>query len=70
MLNQKEMIKLKISSSLMSLKQLELDIASMKEIITTEDNYTLKIFEEQSEDLNRYINSLKSSYQTLKRELE
>lgn len=70
LLNQKEMIKLKISSSIMSLKQLELDIASMKEIITSEDNYSLRIFEEQSEELNRYINSLKSSYQVLKSELE
>jgi hypothetical protein len=69
LLNQKEMITLRISSAMMSLKQLEIDITNMKEI-TSVDNTSLRIFEEQSEDLNKYVYNLKESYQTLKRELD
>jgi class 3 adenylate cyclase len=68
--NQKEILYLKLTSAVMSLKQLEVDMTNMKEIITNEEYSSLKSFEEKSGDLSNYVGNLKQSYRNLERELE
>ena len=68
--NQKEILYLKLSSAVMSLKQLEVDMANMKEIITNEEYSSLRTFEDKSNDLSNYVDNLKQSYRNLERELE
>lgn len=63
--NQKEIIYLRVSSALMSLKQLQLDLTSIEDIIGSEDDNSLKSLEARSAELNRYVTNLRQSYQEL-----
>ncbi|MCG8570567.1 MAG: 2TM domain-containing protein [Spirochaetes bacterium] len=63
--NQKEIVNLRISSAMMSLKQLQLDLSNIEEIVTSEENDTIRTLEEKSLDLSRYVQNLKNSYENL-----
>ena len=68
--NQKEIIDLRLMSSLTSLKQLQIDFARIKGIYSQEDNSSIRSFEETSKDLSNYVENIKNSYRNLERELE
>ena len=68
--NQKEMVYLQISKAMTSLKQLQMDLTNMKEVLSKENDYMFKIFEERSNELTNYTRNIKKSYSELKRELD
>ena len=68
--NQKEIIYLRITNALSSLKQLEIDFTRIKGVVTKENDASVKIFAETSEELTNYVDNIKKSYQNLERELE
>jgi len=68
--NQKEIIYLRITNALSSLKQLEIDFTRMKGVASKENDASVKIFAETSEELTNYVDNIKMSYQNLERELE
>ncbi|MCG8569656.1 MAG: hypothetical protein MJB14_05920 [Spirochaetes bacterium] len=69
MIEQREIIALRINSAVMSLKQLQLDSRRIKEIISDEEDIALKSFEERTKDLSDYVTNLDQSYRDLEREL-
>ena len=69
LLNLKEMLYLKFTSAVMTLKQLEIDVVNMKEIINDETETSIKMFEQRSEELSSYVQNLKKSYEELERNL-
>ncbi|MBU3914872.1 2TM domain-containing protein [bacterium] len=60
--NQKEIIYLRITGALTSLKQLQLDLTNMEEIMLDGQEDSLKDFIQKSEDLSNYVRVLKQSY--------
>lgn len=70
LVNLKESLYLKFTSAVMSLKQLEMDVLKMKETIYDETETSIKMFEERSEDLAKYVKNLRKSYEEIERTLE
>ncbi|HOV13040.1 MAG TPA: adenylate/guanylate cyclase domain-containing protein [Spirochaetota bacterium] len=68
--NQKEIIYLRITNALSSLKQLEIDFTRIKGVVTKENDASVKIFTETSLELSNYVDNIKQSYQNLERTLE
>lgn len=70
LVNLKESLYLKFTSAVMSLKQLEMDVLKMKETIYDETETSIKMFEERSEDLAKYVKNLRKSYEEIERTLK
>lgn len=68
--NQKEIINLRITNALSSLKQLEIDFTRIKGVVGKENDASIKIFTETSEDLTTYVDNIRRSYSTLEKEME
>jgi hypothetical protein len=68
LMNQKEMNELKVTAAVTSLKQLELDLANMTEILSDQTETSIRVFEERARDLGNYVNNLKTSYRELDKE--
>lgn len=64
---QKELLQLKISTSISSLKQLNLELIGMRSKATYEDSSILDDFEKKSADLSIYYKDLLDSYDELHR---
>ncbi len=70
LLNQKEIIHLRITQAVMSLKQLNLDMLKMKEVIkNNEISTSIESVELRTKELGKYVNNLKQSYRELEREI-
>ncbi|MBN1699625.1 MAG: 2TM domain-containing protein [Spirochaetales bacterium] len=63
--NQKEMISLRLSSSITALKQIQLDVARMKHMDTIQEPYSLKTLKAKSRELSDYLEALQESYREL-----
>ena len=60
---QREVIRMRVNSSIMSLKQIKLDLIKMENMASYEerDNF-FKTFDEKSQDLSNYLDFLETSY--------
>jgi hypothetical protein len=65
--NQKEMISLRLSSSITALKQIKLDVARMKHMDTIQEPYSLKALKKKSRELSDYLEALQESYGELEK---
>jgi hypothetical protein len=63
--NHKEIIELRIKSSLTSLKQLELDSARLKHLSDMEEPESLRTIKQKSGELSDYLKDFKKSYKEL-----
>ena len=63
--NQREVIKLRLSSAVNSLKQMQLDLARMKTMSTSNERASIRMLQEKSRELSTYLEDLKQSYQEL-----
>jgi chromosome segregation ATPase len=62
---QKEMLHVKLHSSLTSLKQLHLDITKMKNLASPDEATSIASIKAKSEELSQYIADLESGYKEL-----
>jgi hypothetical protein len=60
--NQKEILDLRLKSSVIALKKLEMDFARMKGLETSDERFAMQGLREKSEELSQYIEDLKASY--------
>jgi hypothetical protein len=65
MLAQREIINLKINSAITSLKQLQLSVANMDEVVANEESFAFREFQNTSKELSEYVSNLQKSYQEL-----
>ncbi|MBN1412329.1 MAG: adenylate/guanylate cyclase domain-containing protein [Spirochaetales bacterium] len=65
LLNQKELIRLRLNSAVTSLKQIQINLARLRSIGSTEDPAVTGMLKEKSSELSEYIDDLKSSYEKL-----
>ena len=65
MKEQKEVINLRLSSAVTSLKQMQIDLARMKTLSSSKEKTSAKMLQEKSEELSSYLEDLKESYREL-----
>ncbi|MEW5814551.1 MAG: 2TM domain-containing protein [Spirochaetota bacterium] len=63
--NQKEIMDLRVTSSLNSLKQLHLDLARMKGLSSSEGVYSIEMIKQKTEELSLYLEDLGTGYKDL-----
>jgi hypothetical protein len=66
--NQKEMISLRLTSSITALKQIQLDVARMKHMDTIQEPSSLKALKTKSRELSDYLEALQESYGELEKD--
>ena len=63
--NQKEVIRLRLISSVNSLKQMKIDLARMKNAGISGDSPSVKLLKEKTKDLSHYLEDIETSYREL-----
>jgi class 3 adenylate cyclase len=67
---QRELLYLRFTQAVMSLKQLELDITNLDEVVNNDVETSIRLFEEQARDLGAYVKNIKKSYRDIDSFLE
>lgn len=63
--NQKELIQLRLNSSVMALKQMQIDFYRLKNLESFEESASVKQLKEKSDELSQYLDDLDKSYDEL-----
>lgn len=63
--NQKELIGLRLTSAVNSLKQMQIDLARMRSITASNDISSVHLIKEKSRELSHYLHDLETSYREL-----
>ena len=63
--DQKEVINLRLSSAVNSLKQMQIDLARMKTLTSSKEKTSAEMLQEKSRELSAYLEDLKESYREL-----
>ncbi len=63
--HEQEMLRLRLSSSLNQLKQMEIDLARMRSVSSDQDAPSVSALEETSRELSRYLEDLRAGYREL-----
>lgn len=63
--NEQEILRLRLSSSLNQLKQLEIDVARMKSMSSDEEAASVAMLKDKSREMSRYLEDLRSGYDEL-----
>ena len=63
--NEREILRLRLASSLSQLKQMEIDLARMASISQDEDVASIDILKNKSDELSQYLDDLRAGYREL-----
>ncbi len=63
--NEKEMLRLRLSTSVNSLKQMQIDLARMKSLAATGEPGSIGLLREKSGELSQYLEDLRAGYKEL-----
>jgi hypothetical protein len=63
--NEQEILRLRLSSSLNQLKQLEIDVARMKSMSSDEEAASVAMLKDKSQEMSQYLEDLRSGYREL-----
>ena len=63
--NEKEMLSLRLQSSLNALKQMQIDLARMRSISPKEESHSLEHIKEKSNEISQYLEDLRAGYAEL-----
>ncbi|MFW5688452.1 MAG: 2TM domain-containing protein [Spirochaetota bacterium] len=63
--NEREILRLRLASSLNQLKQLEIDVARMKSMSSDEEAASVAMLRDKSSELSRYLDDLRAGYDEL-----
>jgi len=63
--NEREILRLRLSSSLSQLKQMEIDLARMASLSADEDIATIEMIKNKSDELSQYLDDLQQGYREL-----
>ena len=62
---QKEVVHLRLTASLLTIRQIQLDLSGMKSMASTTEPASVKLLREKSDELSHYLDDLRSGYQSL-----
>jgi hypothetical protein len=63
--NEREILRLRLSSSLSQLKQMEIDLARMASLSSDEDVASIDMLKDKSDELSQYLDDLREGYREL-----
>jgi len=63
--NEQEIMRLRLSSSLNQLKQLEIDVARMKSVSSEEESISVAMLKDKSREMSQYLDDLRAGYREL-----
>ena len=63
--DQKEVVHLRLTASLLTIRQIQLDLSRMKSMASTAEPASVKLLREKSDELSQYLDDLRSGYQSL-----
>ncbi|HKJ84419.1 MAG TPA: hypothetical protein VKA06_00005, partial [Spirochaetia bacterium] len=63
--NEQEILRLRLSSSLSQLKQLEIDVARMRSMSSDEEAASVALLKNKSQEMSQYLEDLRAGYREL-----